>query len=336
MWAKIVLNLISNALKFTFEGGIAVSVDRRGRLGAARGRRHGHRDRGRRPAAACSSASTASSTRARARTRARASAWRSSPSSPRCTAARSTSRASPGAGSRFVVRVPLGEEQAAREVEAARTTSPSASRRATWPRRCAGSSPAPRRRPTGAGERPLVLVVDDNADMRDYIAALLADEYRVETAPDGAVALERARARPPDLVLTDVMMPHLDGFGLLRALQEDRAAVQRARGDGLRARGRGGHDRGPRGRRRRLPRQAVLGPRAARPRARQPRARPRPPHARPAPAQPDAARPGAAAGARRQLGDRPRRPARSRLRGVRPPAGDDARGARRDGRRGGG
>ena len=103
----------------------------------------------------------------------------------------------------------------------ATTTSSSASRRATWRRRCAGSSPAPRTTTDRGGERPLVLVADDNADMRAYVASLLSDEYRVETAPDGAVALERARARPPDLVLTDVMMPHLDGFGLLRALQED-------------------------------------------------------------------------------------------------------------------
>ena len=70
-----------------------------------------------------------------------------------------------------------------------------------------------------------MLVVDDNADMRDYIASLLAGEYRVETAPDGAVALELARADPPELVVTDVMMPNLDGFGLLAALQADPATM---------------------------------------------------------------------------------------------------------------
>jgi len=71
------------------------------------------------------------------------------------------------------------------------------------------------------GERPRVLVVDDNADMREHIRALLHDDYDVELAVDGADALIRAQARPPDLVLTDVMMPNLDGFGLLRAMRAD-------------------------------------------------------------------------------------------------------------------
>ena len=76
-----------------------------------------------------------------------------------------------------------------------------------------------------AGDRPAVLVVDDNADMRDYIASLLADEYDVRTAPDGAIALELARFDPPELVVTDVMMPNLDGFGLLAGLQADPATT---------------------------------------------------------------------------------------------------------------
>jgi PAS domain S-box-containing protein len=69
------------------------------------------------------------------------------------------------------------------------------------------------------GPRRRVLVVDDNADMRRYVAALLTPRFRVSTAPDGAVALALAEADPPDLVLTDVMMPNLDGFGLLAALR---------------------------------------------------------------------------------------------------------------------
>ncbi|HEX3564208.1 MAG TPA: SpoIIE family protein phosphatase [Acidimicrobiales bacterium] len=70
-----------------------------------------------------------------------------------------------------------------------------------------------------------MLVVDDNLDMREYIVGLLADHYRVETAPDGLVALEMARSSPPDLVLTDVMIPGLDGFGLLAALRSDAATM---------------------------------------------------------------------------------------------------------------
>ena len=70
-------------------------------------------------------------------------------------------------------------------------------------------------------DRPLVLVADDNADMRQYIVRLLGQHYRTEAVSDGIAALAAARARMPDLVLTDVMMPRLDGFGLLRALRGD-------------------------------------------------------------------------------------------------------------------
>ena len=70
-------------------------------------------------------------------------------------------------------------------------------------------------------DRPRVLVADDNADMRRYIERLLNGQYQVETVPDGEAALAAVRQRMPDLILTDVMMPRLDGFGLLRALRAD-------------------------------------------------------------------------------------------------------------------
>ncbi len=71
------------------------------------------------------------------------------------------------------------------------------------------------------GERARIVVVDDNADMRQYITRLLSDRYDVASVGDGAAALEEVRARRPDLVLSDVMMPKLDGFGLLRELRAD-------------------------------------------------------------------------------------------------------------------
>jgi PAS domain S-box-containing protein len=74
-----------------------------------------------------------------------------------------------------------------------------------------------------AGERPSVLIADDNADMRDYLRRLLAERYEVEAVADGAAALASARRRRPDLILSDVMMPRLDGFGVLRALRADPA-----------------------------------------------------------------------------------------------------------------
>jgi PAS domain S-box-containing protein len=66
-----------------------------------------------------------------------------------------------------------------------------------------------------------ILLADDNADMRDYLRRLLGQHWTVEAVADGAAALTAARARVPDLVLADVMMPGLDGFALLQALRAD-------------------------------------------------------------------------------------------------------------------
>lgn len=66
-----------------------------------------------------------------------------------------------------------------------------------------------------------VLLVDDNADMRDYVRRLLSERWQVETAANGAIALDLIQRKLPDLVLTDVMMPEVDGFQLLNALRSD-------------------------------------------------------------------------------------------------------------------
>jgi signal transduction histidine kinase len=70
---------------------------------------------------------------------------------------------------------------------------------------------------------PRILLADDNADMRDYVRRLLAERYEVLAVPDGFKALAAAREKHPMLVLTDIMMPGLDGFGLLRELRADPA-----------------------------------------------------------------------------------------------------------------
>ncbi len=72
-----------------------------------------------------------------------------------------------------------------------------------------------------AGPRPRILWADDNADMRDYVKRLLSDRYEVEAVADGREALEAARRQAPELVLADVMMPRLDGFGLLHELRAE-------------------------------------------------------------------------------------------------------------------
>jgi len=66
-----------------------------------------------------------------------------------------------------------------------------------------------------------IFVVDDNRDMREYLAGILAGRFDVVAFADGRSALDAALADRPELVLTDVLMPRLDGFGLLRALRED-------------------------------------------------------------------------------------------------------------------
>lgn len=73
---------------------------------------------------------------------------------------------------------------------------------------------------TDALRHARILVADDNADMRAYLARLLGEQgWRVETAGDGRQALEAIRREQPDLVLTDVMMPGIDGFELVRRLR---------------------------------------------------------------------------------------------------------------------
>ncbi|NTV10929.1 MAG: hybrid sensor histidine kinase/response regulator, partial [Zoogloea sp.] len=75
---------------------------------------------------------------------------------------------------------------------------------------------------TGSEHRPRILWADDNADMRTYVRGLLEPYWDVDAVADGQQALETVQRGPlPDLVLTDVMMPHLDGFGLLQALRAD-------------------------------------------------------------------------------------------------------------------
>jgi len=66
----------------------------------------------------------------------------------------------------------------------------------------------------------LIVLADDNQDMRDYVAGLLRQHWRVEVARDGLEAFDKVQRQKPDLVLSDVMMPVLDGFGLLAKIRE--------------------------------------------------------------------------------------------------------------------
>jgi signal transduction histidine kinase len=66
-----------------------------------------------------------------------------------------------------------------------------------------------------------ILLADDNADMREYVRRLLGRQYEVRVVEDGQAALHAVREQRPDLLISDVMMPRLDGFGLLAAVRAD-------------------------------------------------------------------------------------------------------------------
>jgi signal transduction histidine kinase/DNA-binding response OmpR family regulator/serine phosphatase RsbU (regulator of sigma subunit)/anti-sigma regulatory factor (Ser/Thr protein kinase) len=228
MWAKIVLNLVSNALKFTFAGGITVRLATAGERVVL--------------TVADTGIGIAPQEQARLFERfhrvggARARTYEGSGIGLALVAelaalqgGEATVESTPGEGSRFTIALPLGSahlppdqvsEPGEETVSAARQAEAFLAEAQRWLDEPESDGGAP-----ALDGRARVLVVDDNADMRDYIASLLSSGYAIETASDGAQALEKARADPPDLVLTDVMMPNLDGFGLLAALQADPATL---------------------------------------------------------------------------------------------------------------
>jgi signal transduction histidine kinase/DNA-binding response OmpR family regulator len=90
---------------------------------------------------------------------------------------------------------------------------------AAWASR--GVDPAIESSESDIDSRPTVLVVDDHPDMLSYLVAILTDHYNVRTAPDGKVALDLVQALKPDLVITDVMMPVMDGNELCARIKAD-------------------------------------------------------------------------------------------------------------------
>ncbi|MDR7276364.1 ATP-binding protein [Catenuloplanes atrovinosus] len=128
----------------------------------------------------------------------------------------------PGEGTTFTVTLPWSAIDATGVPDAPATdpmtTARAAVREATgW----LDDHPADTHLPGPAAE---ILVVDDNADMRAYLTRLLtAQGWSVRTAGDGEAALRSILADPPDLVITDVMMPRSDGFALVRALRQEEA-----------------------------------------------------------------------------------------------------------------
>jgi signal transduction histidine kinase len=134
-----------------------------------------------------------------------------------------------GKGTTFVVSLPFGSSHLpADRIRAAssgrspvaRAARPYVEEALNWTRPDTAATSRDVGTSTEAGLAARILLADDNADMRDYVARLLeARGWNVEAVSDGRIALEAVKMRRPDLVLTDVMMPGLDGFGLLRELR---------------------------------------------------------------------------------------------------------------------
>ena len=70
-------------------------------------------------------------------------------------------------------------------------------------------------------QKPVVLIIDDNADLRQYLQILLGEQYRVITAKDGQVGVGKAMRTVPDVIICDVMMPVMDGIACCRRLKHE-------------------------------------------------------------------------------------------------------------------
>ena len=237
-WERIVLNLLSNALKFTFKGRVSVDLraegehavlsvadtgvgvpehevgrlfDRFHRVEGIHGRTH--------EGSGIGLALVQELTRLHG--------------------GEVTVSSQPGVGTTFTVRIPFGHRHLARESISNADSGEMHPRQSgvyvqealRWlpqqqPDPSVGTSPpvdatgqiGGRYRSTWGAR---IVIADDNADLRQYLASLLQPYYRVEAVSDGQEALELIRRQRPALLVSDVMMPRLDGFGLLAAVRDN-------------------------------------------------------------------------------------------------------------------
>ncbi|HEU4416273.1 MAG TPA: PAS domain S-box protein [Candidatus Angelobacter sp.] len=239
MWEKIILNLLSNAFKFTFAGEVVLSLRQRNGAVELSVRDTGigipEEEQGR----VFERFHRIANTRARTHegtgiglalvqelVKLHGGSLRVS--------------SVPGQGSTFVLSIPLGTAHLPSEsIGATRTLSSTSlgpdayldearrwlgTRTDSLVQQPSLSRSAARNEESPVASEPrrdVIVVADDNADMRDYLAHLLRDQYAVHTVADGAQALKAAQELRPRLVLADIMMPVLDGFGLLQAIRDD-------------------------------------------------------------------------------------------------------------------
>ena len=232
MWEKIILNLLSNAFKFTLDGGIAVHVaDSPDGLGA----QVTVRDTG-------VGVPAAELPRLFERFhRVEGSLGRSFEGSGIGLAmvqelvklhfGEISVTSEPGRGTSFCISLPFGSGHLPAAGIIERTSRPESTRAHLFLDEALGwlGTGAAASTPVGESDRSAphtidgrIVLADDNADMRDYVQRLLqAERFEVITVENGELALQTARREAPDLILSDVMMPVLDGFGLLSQWRAD-------------------------------------------------------------------------------------------------------------------
>mgnify|MGYP000854572084 FL=1 len=236
MWEKVVLNLLSNALKFTFDGSITVRVARRGAEAVLTLTDTGVGVPAAEMPRLFERFHRIENTRARS----------SEGSGIGLALVKELvglhggtidATSTEGAGTTFTICLPIGTAHLPADALDARPvpsssgiSDPYVQEALRWlPPDPRGDTAAPlETAPAAIGSVSTlhmpahVLVADDNTDMRDYLVRLLRGAgYEVAAVADGRAALETIRAELPELVVSDVMMPKLDGLGLVAALRAD-------------------------------------------------------------------------------------------------------------------
>jgi PAS domain S-box-containing protein len=235
MWEKVVFNLLSNALKFTFEGSISVSLRPDGDQAVLR--------------IADTGVGVAADEMPRlferfhripnARSRSNEGSGIGLALVRELVGLHGgtiTAASTEGSGTEFTIRLPFGRDHlptshvadAAAPSMVSAVADPFLEEALRWlPESVPAVGALPPATPAPAAARPgtdgpaRVLVADDNADMREYLKRLLQVTYEVTSVADGLTALDTIRADAPELVISDVMMPGLDGLALVAALRSD-------------------------------------------------------------------------------------------------------------------
>jgi PAS domain S-box-containing protein len=234
MWETIVLNLVSNAFKFTFQGQIAVSLQQQGEAAILTIRDTGtgippeelprlfdrfHRVEGAKGRSFEGSGIGLALVKELVAQH----------------GGLISVQSEVGAGTSFAVTLPLGLDHLAPDrIDLSSDAAPAATRAESFVQEAlrwlpgeavpatGAEAPAGHSAAAAAAARQRIVLADDNADLRTYIQRLLEEQgYEVQALGAGEQALAAVRARKPDLLVTDVMMPELDGFGLLKAVRGD-------------------------------------------------------------------------------------------------------------------